>query len=115
MIWRKLGRIYVPSGERWWARRYATIPTVVRLDDATLRVYFAGLDEQNLGRIGYVDLDAGDPTRILGESPEPVLDVGERGAFDDCGVNPSCAITIDGRCHLYYIGWQRCEQVPYML
>lgn len=115
MIWRKRGLVYQPSGERWWARRYATIPTAEVLDDRTLRVYFAALDDRSYGRIGFVDLDARDPRRILAESAEPILDLGEPGAFDDCGVNASCAITVGGRCFLYYIGWQRCERVPYML
>jgi predicted GH43/DUF377 family glycosyl hydrolase len=115
MIWRKCGLVYRPSGERWWARQYATIPTVQALDERTLRVYFAALDELSYGRIGFVDLDARDPTRILAESLEPVLDLGEPGAFDDCGVNPSCTIMVRGETFLYYIGWQRCERVPYML
>jgi len=115
MIWRKAGLVFRPSGERWWARRYATIPTVEVLDSSTLRVYFAALDEHSYGRIGYVDLDARDPRRVLAESAEPVLDLGELGSFDDCGVNASCAITVAGQCYLYYIGWQRCARVPYML
>ncbi|HYO15398.1 MAG TPA: hypothetical protein VE685_19555 [Thermoanaerobaculia bacterium] len=114
MRWRKGGRIYVPSGERWWARSYATIPTVEPRGDV-LRVYFAGLDEERRGRIGFVDVDARDPARILGESTEPVLDIGAPGLFDDSGVNPSCVVAVGGRRFLYYIGWQRCERVPYML
>lgn len=115
MIWRKRGTVFQPKGDRWWARQYATIPTVTVLDDRTLRVFYASLDDRNYGRIGYVDLDARDPGRILFESPEPVLDIGHPGAFDDCGVNASCVITVGARRFLYYIGWQRCERVPYML
>jgi hypothetical protein len=44
-----------------------------------------------------------------------VLDIGEPGTFDDSGVNPSCVVSLDGRKYMYYIGWQRCERVPYML
>jgi hypothetical protein len=44
-----------------------------------------------------------------------VLDLGPLGAFDDSGVNPSCIIHLNGQKYLYYIGWQRCERVPYML
>src|SRR5262245_10441211 len=115
MIWRKCGLVYRPSGEQWWARHYATLPTVELLDERTLRVYFAALDEQNYGRIGYVDLDARDPRRILAQSAEPILDLGELGSFDDCGVNASCVVKADDQRYLYYIGWQRCERVPYML
>src|SRR2546425_1069718 len=116
MKWRKRGRVYVPDGERWWTKnRYAFLPTVEVHSDDRLRVYFAALDERNYGRIGYVDLDASDPQQILHETKEPVLSIGPRGAFDDSGVNPSCVLDVGARKYLYYIGWQRCERVPYML
>ena len=78
-------------------------------------MYFAGRDEQQFGRVGYVDLDAGDPTRTLALGESPILELGEPGTFDDSGVNPSCALERDGRVDLYYIGWQRAERVPYMI
>ena len=92
MRWRKLGRVYAPTGEYAWARQYAHLPTSVVLEEGRIRVYFAGLDEQRFGRIGYADLDANDPTRVLDVSREPALDLGEPGMFDDCGVNPSCVV-----------------------
>lgn len=115
MLWRKLGLVYAPTGERWWARSYATIPTAEIVSNQIIRVYFAALDENRFGRIGYVDVDADNPTRVLFETPEPILDLGELGTFDDSGVNPSCVLIISGKKYLYYIGWQRCERVPYML
>src|SRR5438132_1676976 len=115
MKWRKQGRVYAPSGERWWAKSHAVVPTVEVVDDHTLRVYFASLDEHRYGRIGYVELDAHDPQRVLHETREPVLDIGQPGAFDDCGVNPACVVRVGRSRHLYYTGWQRCERVPYML
>ena len=113
--WAKKGLVYAPRGDRWWARQYATIPTADVLSGDCIRVYFAALDDEKRGRIGYVDLDASDPARILSESPEPILDIGPPGSFDDSGINPSCVVDVDGRKYLYYIGWQRCERVPYML
>lgn len=115
MKWRKGGLIYAPSGNLWWARSYATIPTADVIDDHIVRVYFASLDENRDGRIGYVDLDANDPRRVLYETKEPVLEPGQLGTFDDSGVNPSCVLNLAGKKYLYYIGWQRCEKVPYML
>jgi predicted GH43/DUF377 family glycosyl hydrolase len=112
--WEKRGHIYAPDGTRWWARRNASFPTVDVLGDV-LRVYFAALDERNIGRTGYVDLDAGEPSRVLYESPEPVLDIGELGAFDDSGVNAFSVVTHEGRKDLYYQGWQRTEQAPYLI
>lgn len=115
MKWQKQGLIYAPGGDLWWAKSYATIPTVDVLNEEVIRVYFASLDENRFGRIGYVDLDANNPSRVIDESPEPILDIGGLGTFDDSGVNPSCILNINGKRFLYYIGWQRCERVPYML
>ena len=114
MKWRKLGRVFVPSGEHWWARHYAHLPTVDVLEDR-LRVYFAGLDDRMYGRIGYVDVATDDPTRVLAVADEPVLDIGDLGTFDDCGVVPSDIMMVGEKKFLYYIGFQRAERVPYML
>jgi hypothetical protein len=115
MKWRKRGRVFVPDGSLPWARSYATIPTAEVREDGVIRVYFASLDDDRHGRIGFVDLDSRDPVRILSSSRAPILDLGEPGTFDDSGVNPSCILNAGGEKHLYYIGWQRCERVPYML
>lgn len=114
MKWQKRGRVYAPSGDLWWARSHALLPTAEVIDTQVIRVYFSSLDEARYGRIGYVDVQADDPTRVLYETKEPVLDIGQHGAFDDSGVNPSCITPVQGRKYLYYIGWQRCERVPYM-
>jgi hypothetical protein len=113
--WRKLGRVHVPAGDQWWARTHAFIPTADVLDERTIRVYFTGLDAERFGRVGFVELDARNPTRVRHVAPEPVLDLGPLGAFDDCGVNASCVVTADGRKRLYYIGWQRAVRVPHLL
>lgn len=115
MRWRKLGRVYVPDGSQWWARTHAFLPTAHVVDAATIRVYFAGLDADRYGRVGWVELDATDPTRVHRAAGEPVLDLGPLGAFDDSGVNASAIVQVDGATRLYYIGWQRAVRVPYML
>jgi predicted GH43/DUF377 family glycosyl hydrolase len=80
-----------------------------------LRVYFASTDEDNIGRLGFVDLDPEQPERLLRRTDVPVLDAGECGAFDDCGVNPSCLVDRGKEQWLYYIGYQRTEKTPYLL
>lgn len=115
MRWRKRGLVYAPNGNLWWARSYAIMPTAGWAQDGALRIYFASLDEHLHGRIGYVDVDAWEPARIIREGTEPVLDLGAPGLFDDSGVNPSCVVEVEGRKYLYYVGWQRCERVPYMI
>jgi hypothetical protein len=106
--------VFVPTGEHWWARSYATVPTVHVLDDR-LRVFFAALDDQRYGRPTYVDLSLRDPTQVVHVARRPVLDLGERGTFDDSGVTPCSVVDMNGRLALYYFGWQRAERVPYLL
>lgn len=115
MRWRKLGLVYVPPADRPWAREYAHLPTPIVIKDGQIRVYFAGLDENKYGRIGYVDVAADEPTKVLAVSKEPALDLGEPGLFDDCGVNPSFVYRHEDRWRMYYIGWSRGTRVPYQL
>lgn len=114
MQWNKLGRVYVPDGSQWWARRYAHLPTA-DLQTDRLRVYFAGLDKDRFGRIGYVDIARDDPMRVIDHSEEPIFDLGALGTFDDSGVNPSCLVRWQGQIYLYYIGWRRQQRTPYAL
>lgn len=113
MKWAKLGVVLPPDPARWWASARTYLPTARALDDGRLRVFFAGVDSENVGRVGYCDLDGDDPRRVLEVSEEPIVDVGERGTFDDRGVNASSVVDHNGSTYLYYLGWQRGVTVPY--
>jgi hypothetical protein len=114
MDWVKRGWIYAPSGHHWWARRYASFPTPELLGDV-IRIYSVSLDDSDVGRTGYIEVAVEDPARIVYESPEPVLDIGAVGDFDDCGANVFSVLTHDGAKYLYYQGWQRTERAPYLI
>ncbi len=114
-MWQKLGLVYVASGEHEWAASHAFIPTAYMPDDERIRVFVAFLDSAKVGRLGYVDVDARDPRRVLRVSSRPALDVGRAGTFDDSGVTPVCALEHEGRLHLYYVGWQLGARVRYYL
>lgn len=115
MRWEKLGRVYCAAGENEWAQSHAFIPTSMMLDENRIRVYVAFLDRQKVGRIGFVDVDADDPRRVLRVSEKCVLDVGQPGTFDDSGVTPMCLLRFDERLYLYYVGWQLGVKVRYYL
>lgn len=85
------------------------------LGDDRIRVYAAFSDEARVGRIGYVDVDARDPLRILGVAEQPALDIGVPGAFDDNGVSPICIVREGDDIHLFYNGWQLGARVRYFL
>ncbi|HWG41727.1 MAG TPA: hypothetical protein VN688_03000 [Gemmataceae bacterium] len=115
MMWDKLGLVYEAKGEQPWAQSHAFIPTPLVRDENTIRVYAAFLDKEKVGRIGYVDVDARDPRRVLDVSPQPVLDIGIAGTFDDNGVTPVCVFDHRGKTFLYYVGWQLGIRVRYYL
>lgn len=116
MRWKKLGVIWQPDGSLWWARKYASCPTPVLLQDGNLRVYIQCRDDKGVGRIGFVDLDGTDPRKVLNVSEVPVLDVGEDGAFDDNGVFQTCVVTTpEGRMLLYYVGFELGHKIRYRL
>ena len=113
MAWRKRGLVYVPDGSRSWAVHYAFPPTPHLRADGTLRIYVAFCDADIVGRVGYVDVDPSDPARVLGVSPEPVLDIGRPGAFDENGVVPTSIVDLGDRLYLYYVGFQRGHKLRY--
>lgn len=116
MNWEKLGRVWEPKADQWWNQRYGMLPVPYYLEDENIvRVFFGSADSNIFSRVSYIDLDADNITTIVGESKEPVLDIGALGCFDDSGVVPSCTLVKDGKLYLFTVGFQRCERVPYML
>jgi hypothetical protein len=115
MQWDKLGRVFVPDGSREWMNSHAYVPTPYALDEETIRVYVAFLDRDRVGRIGFVDVASADPLRVLRVSDRPALDVGAVGAFDEHGVTPTCVVAAESTLRLYYFGWRRTTDVPYLL
>ncbi|GGY27978.1 hypothetical protein [Paludibacterium paludis] len=116
MQWEKLGVVWKPDGSLPWARSHASCPTPVRLRDGTLRVFVQSRDANNVGRVGYVDLDPDNPRRVLNVSRTPVLDVGEPGTFDHSGMLQTSVVPMpDGRLFLYYVGFELCHSIRYRL
>ncbi|MBA8666300.1 hypothetical protein H1Q59_00085 [Holosporaceae bacterium 'Namur'] len=115
MKWIKKGLIYVPDGSSDWAKTTATLPTPYLRKDGSLRVFLGFLDDFNIGRIGYVDIDPENPQVIYKISSQPVLNIGEEGAFDDNGVVPLSIIEYENKLFLYYVGFQKGVKVPYYM
>lgn len=113
MKWEKKGLIYSPSFDGSWKDNSALQPTAILLKDK-IRVFLCFRDKNGIGRIGYVDLDANNPSKILKISENPVLDIGEKGMFDDNGVAPTALIKIDNKIYLYYAGYQIPEKVRFI-
>ena len=116
MRWAKRGLVYCPDGTRSWARTHAMLPTPLLIDDDVLRVFITCLDAQGIGRPGYVDLDARDPTRVVSAGAEPCLDIGRPGTFDENGV-AACSVVPASpeRLFMYYVGFELGTKIRYRL
>ena len=79
MKWVKKGLVYGPNGESSWAKHSALTPTPILVDEETIRVYAGFRDEDGVSRIGFVDVEAGNPSIIKKISENPVLDTGIAG------------------------------------
>jgi hypothetical protein len=112
MRWKKRGLIYGPSGDSEWARHSALQPTPF-IRNSDIRVFVGMRDDDGVSRVGFVDVSAADPARVLRVSEKPVLDVGQAGAFDESGVVPCAVVEHQGELHLFYAGYQLGRKVKF--
>jgi len=114
MRWEKRGLIYGPAGDSTWARNSVLQPTpLVIAGEGIIRVFAGMRDDEGVSRVGFVDLSAEDPSRVLRVSKTPALDVGIAGAFDENGVVPCTVVERDGELHLFYAGYQLGQKVKF--
>jgi hypothetical protein len=115
--WVKKGLIFTPDGRYEWMQSHAQNPSVLVLRDR-LRVYFScrgGPDVHGkFAALGtFVDLDRADPRKVIYVHDRPLLSYGDPGTFDQFGVMPGSVLQVGGEVWVYYVGWIRCEGVPY--
>lgn len=108
MKWKKLGLVYR-------AQDHAIAPCALVRDRKSVRVYAGFFDAMGISRIHRIDLDAADPTRVLGVSERAVLGLGRAGRFDDNGVMPASVCRANGAVYLYYTGFQLRTDVRYTM
>jgi hypothetical protein len=116
MQWLKRGLVFHTSRHAPAGTTRSMVPTPLLIDDKTIRVFLTICDADNVGRPYFVDVDASDPTKIVGASPGPLMDVGRQGDFDERGV--VCAQVLrdtDGSLLMYYSGFERSQTVRYQI
>lgn len=114
MKWEKKGLVYSPLKDKTWKDNSALTPTPILIDEDTIRVYSGFRDTKGVSRIGFVDLDANNPSRIMKISEKPVLDIGEPGNFDDNGVILGDVVRVDDEIWMYYVGFQISKNVKFL-
>ncbi len=115
--WTKRGAIYCPSGASTLEATHAMVPTPLLLQGGTvIRVFYTALDADGVGRPFYVDVDASDPTRVIGRSTAPLMDIGRPGTFDDNGALITSVVhAADGVLYAYYVGFELGRRIRYRL
>lgn len=104
MAWHDKGLIFKVDNLMPWAKSHAYLPTAIMLKDR-IRVFVAFWDENNYGRLGYIDTDIDDPSVVLGYSKSPLIGDSQKGMFDCDGVSPLSILEEEGLLKLYYAGW----------
>jgi predicted GH43/DUF377 family glycosyl hydrolase len=112
--WEKKGLIYNPDLNVDWRNNSALTPTPIILDDKTIRIYAGFRDKKGVSRIGYVDVDGENPSKIIKISEKPVLDAGKPGTFDDNGVILGDVIHFNNKLYMYYVGFQLVEKIKFL-
>ena len=114
MKWIKKGLIFSGLNEFDWNEKgYASVPTVYKISEKVLRIYYTGRDVNNKTTISFIEVDANNPTVILYIHKEPVLISGKMGMFDDCGVMVSHVFKVENEVWMYYIGWNVRNTIAY--
>ena len=120
MMWKKLGRVFNPveiADRPYWMYEYAQAPATLEFE-SFLRVYFScrpkrDSNGQFVSYSAYVDLDKNNLFRIMNRAQQPILNLGDRGCFDEFGTYPVSVIRRGKEIWAYYAGWTRCESVPF--
>lgn len=107
--WKILKKIIEPKF-KGLGKSHCMMPTIKKIKKDTIRVYYSSRDAENISRIFYSDYNL-EKEKLLKSSSEPVLDIGELGAFDDNGVTPSCLISKGNYDYLFYVGWNKKSRV----
>lgn len=116
MKWEKKGKIFDAEtlGLDWFCKN-AMVPLPYLKNENCLRIFATLCDAQNVGRIGYVDVEPDNPSNILDYSREPLIDIGDDGHFDDNGVVTASLFEEGESLYLFYSGYQLCVKQPYMI
>ncbi|WP_281968597.1 hypothetical protein [Roseovarius nanhaiticus] len=115
MSWQKIGLVFCPDGSSDWARHSFMTPTPWMRDAGTIRLFGGMRDDNGISRIGWVDVDAADPTHVKAVSPTPVLDLGAPGMFDDNGLILGDVLEVSrDELRLYYVGFQLVEKAKFL-
>jgi hypothetical protein len=114
MKWKKIGHIFSPNKSKSfiWMQTHASNPTPYKLEEGKYEIFFSSRDESNRSTICSLIFDINE-MKVTKVNQEPVLTLGEIGAFDDSGLSIAQVLDFNGETYLYYLGWNLGKNVPF--
>lgn len=111
--WKKQGNnpcIEIGMFDFGWMDTHTQLGIPYMLDENTIRIFFNSRTGGKT-RPTYVDLD--NSFNIVNKNEKPLLELGRRGTFDDCGVMFSSIVDVGNKIYMYYTGWNEMKSVRY--
>lgn len=119
--WKKLGQMFDPTQVkgRSWIKEFSQAPSVLVLDDV-IRVYFAcrpAPDSQGnyVSLSAYAEFSRNNLFELKHLCEQPLLSLGDLGTFDEFGAYFTSVVERDDGVMAYYVGYTRCESVPFTI
>lgn len=114
MSWIRKGKIFGrDTCDLDWLRLNTQLPIPYLIEQDRLRLFLTFCDEENRGRLGYLDASPDNPAGVLDYSKNPLLDLGKTGCFDENGVVSTAIFIEDVKIYFYYCGFQKHVYYPY--
>ena len=118
MKFEKKGLIFCPNGEEEWMQSSFMTPVPILIEGSNsskdkIRIFGGIRDKDGVSRIGFIDVKASNPSEIIYVHKKPILDIGEKGCFDDNGMILGSLIKINNTWRLYYVGFQMVKNVKF--
>lgn len=113
MNWNKHGLIFHVDKNSDWMQTHASLPFADHLKNNDFRIFFSSRNSDNRAQVGFIDIDITQPNKILNQSVNPVLSIGDLGSFDEYGIMGSSLVNFKGKKYLYYIGWNIGTSIPF--
>jgi hypothetical protein len=93
---------------------HALVPTPLILTEDVVRIYCSFVDQNFIGRIGWVDLQfKGKGFKVIDVSKDPFLDVGMTNSFSAYGTGLGAFWPKNRPDYLFYIGFNRPKNVKF--